>query len=341
MKLVIQIPCYNESETLPATVQCLPRQITGIDTIETLIIDDGSTDGTAQAARTAGVNHIVRFPRHKGLAAAFKAGLDASLRVGADIIVNTDADNQYLSEDIECLLQPILSGNAEVVIGDRGVATLENFSPVKRRLQTLGSRVIGKASGMHIPDATSGFRAMTREAALRTMVLSDYSYTLETLIQAGAHKMAIAYVPIRTNPQSRPSRLMRGISDYLLNSGVTILRSYTMYRPLRVFTLIGDDLDPGRAGPGAALPVFLFPRTGRGAYPVGHPRGSPLDRRFSGGIDRAPGRPDQLQSEDPGGSAFPGAESGDGWFLWRGRWSRRHPTAVILLCYPNGNLPVE
>jgi glycosyltransferase involved in cell wall biosynthesis len=263
MKLVIQIPCYNEAETLPATVRCLPHQIKGIDTIETLVIDDGSADATTAVARAAGVNHIVRFPRHKGLAAAFKAGLDASLRVGADIVVNTDADNQYLSEDIECLLQPILTGHAEVVIGDRGVATLENFSPLKRRLQTLGSRVIGKASGMHIPDATSGFRAMTREAALRTMVLSDYSYTLETLIQAGAHKMAITYVPIRTNPQSRPSRLMRGISDYLVNSGVTILRSYTMYRPLRVFTLIGALSI--LAGLGLALRYFYFYLLGQGA----------------------------------------------------------------------------
>lgn len=238
MKLVIQIPCFNEADTLPHTLLTLPRQIDGIDQVEVLIIDDGSTDGTAEAAREAGVNHIVRLTRHRGLASAFKAGLDACLRVGADIIVNTDADNQYRGEDILCLLQPILAGKAEVVIGDRGVASLEAFSPVKRRLQILGSRVIASASGMHIPDATSGFRAMTREAALRTMVLSEYSYTLETLIQAGAHKMAITYVPIRTNPQARPSRLMKGISDYLMNSGVTILRSYTMYKPLRVFSLV-------------------------------------------------------------------------------------------------------
>lgn len=239
MKLVIQIPCYNEAETLPKTVSTLPRQIAGIDEIETLIVDDGSSDETVEAAHAAGVNHIVRLTRHRGLAAAFKAGLDASLHVGADIVVNTDADNQYRGEDIECLLQPILTHKADMVIGDRGVATLENFSPLKRSLQMLGSRVIARASGMEIPDATSGFRALTREAALRTMVLSDYSYTLETLIQAGAHKMAITYVPVRTNPQSRPSRLMKGITDYLLNSSVTILRSYTMYRPLRVFTIIG------------------------------------------------------------------------------------------------------
>ncbi len=240
MKLVIQIPCYNEAETLPQTLQALPRKIAGIDCIEYLVINDGSQDNTGECARQAGVDHIVHLARHRGLAAAFKAGLDASLRIGADLIVNTDADNQYHSGDIEALLQPILAGQAEMVIGDRGVATLERFSPLKRRLQTWGSRVIARASGMDIPDATSGFRAFTRDAALRTTVLSEYSYTLETLIQAGAHKMAISYVPIRTNPASRPSRLMHGIGDYLVNSSVTILRSYTMYRPLRVFTLIGS-----------------------------------------------------------------------------------------------------
>jgi glycosyltransferase involved in cell wall biosynthesis len=239
MKLVIQIPCYNEAQTLPKTVCDLPHQLPGIDVIEILIVDDGSNDATIAAARDAGVNHIVKFSRHKGLASAFRAGLDASLRVGADIIVNTDADNQYDSRDIALLIQPILDGQAEIVVGDRGVATLEHFSPFKRRLQIFGSRVISKAAGVDIPDATSGFRALTREAALQTMVLSDYSYTLETLIQAGAHKMSIQYVPVRTNSQSRPSRLMRGISDYILNSGVTIVRSYTMYQPLRVFSLLG------------------------------------------------------------------------------------------------------
>jgi glycosyltransferase involved in cell wall biosynthesis len=239
MKLVIQIPCFNEAQTLPKTVCGLPRQLPGIDVIETLVIDDGSSDDTVNAARIAGVNHIVRLARHRGLASAFRAGLDASLHVGADIIVNTDADNQYASGDIELLIQPILAGQAELVVGDRGVATLQSFSPFKRRLQTLGSRVISRASGVDTPDATSGFRALTREVALRTMVLSDYSYTLETLIQAGANKIAIRYVPVHTNPQSRPSRLMKGISDYIMNSGVTIVRSYTMYRPLRVFSILG------------------------------------------------------------------------------------------------------
>jgi glycosyltransferase involved in cell wall biosynthesis len=239
MKLVIQIPCYNEAETLPHTLLTLPREMEGFDAIETLIIDDGSSDATISAARDAGVNHIVRLATHKGLAQAFRAGLDACLHVDADVIVNTDADNQYSADDIRLLVQPILAGKAEIVIGDRGVATLEAFSPFKRWLQTIGSRVIGRASGLHTPDATSGFRALTREAAMRTTVLSDYSYTLETLIQAGAHKMAVTYVPIHTNPQARPSRLMRSIWDYLVNSGVTIMRSYTIYRPLRVFSICG------------------------------------------------------------------------------------------------------
>lgn len=239
MKLIIQIPCYNEADTISGTLRLLPRDIDGFDQVEILVIDDGSEDGTADAARQAGANHIVSLPRHSGLAAAYSAGLDACLRLGADVIVNTDADNQYEAQDIPLLLKPILQGQAELVVGDRGVATLPNFSPLKRRLQTVGSRVVSQAANLQIPDATSGFRAVTREVALHTMVLSDYSYTLETLIQAGNRKVKVASVPIRTNPTERPSRLMRGISDYLRNSGTTILRSYAMYRPLRVFLAIG------------------------------------------------------------------------------------------------------
>lgn len=239
MKLIIQIPCYNEAETLPSTLQLLPRKFDGFDQVEVLIIDDGSKDGTAEVARDAGADHVICLPHHKGLAGAFAAGLDASLRLGADVIVNTDADNQYEARDIALLLEPIVHGKAELVIGDRGVATLANFSPLKRRLQTIGSRVVSSASYLSIPDATSGFRAMTREVALRTMVLSNYSYTLETLIQAGNRKTSVVSIPIRTNPTQRPSRLMRGISDYLMNSSITIVRAYTMYRPLRVFTSIG------------------------------------------------------------------------------------------------------
>jgi glycosyltransferase involved in cell wall biosynthesis len=239
MKLMIQIPCYNEAETIAVTLGQLPRQSPGFDRVEFLVVDDGSQDGTAQVARLAGADHVVRLPHHSGLAAAFAAGLDASLRLGADVIVNTDADNQYEAQDIPLLLQPILAGKAELVVGDRGVATLPAFSPLKRRLQTFGSWIVSQAAHLNIPDATSGFRAMTRQVALRTIVLSNYSYTLETLIQAGNHKFTVTSVPIRTNATHRPSRLMRGLSQYLRNSSITILRAYTMYRPLRVFTAIG------------------------------------------------------------------------------------------------------
>jgi glycosyltransferase involved in cell wall biosynthesis len=238
LKLIIQIPCFNEAETIAQTLGALPRQISGLDQVEYLVVDDGSDDGTAEAARRAGAHHVVRLPRHAGLAAGFMAGLESALKLGADVIVNTDADNQYHAADIQRLLEPILAGRADLVVGDRGVATLPAFSPLKRRLQRLGSWVIGRASGVDTPDATSGFRAISRAAALRTLVLSEYSYTLETLIQAGARRMAVEYVPVRTNVQTRPSRLMRSIPDYLANSSVTIVRAYTMYRPLRVFTAL-------------------------------------------------------------------------------------------------------
>ncbi|WP_322806522.1 glycosyltransferase family 2 protein [Thermanaerothrix sp.] len=264
MKLIIQIPCYNEAEVLPTTLRNLPRQIEGVDCVEVLVIDDGSTDNTAEVARAAGADHIVRLKRHAGLAEAFKVGLDACLRLGADIIVNTDADEQYKPEDIPTLIAPILRGEAELVIGDRGVAAQPNFSPLKRRLQTWGSHVVSQAAGIPIPDATSGFRAMTREVALRTNVLSHYSYTLETLIQAGNHRFAIASVPVRTNPPRRPSRLMRGLWDYLLNSGVTIVRAYTMYRPLRVFTTIGLGLIALGLVPLVRFLVFYFQGRGSG-----------------------------------------------------------------------------
>ncbi len=239
MKLIIQIPCYNEAQTLPQTVQALPKQLPGIDEIEYLVIDDGSTDDTVHAAKQSGIHHIVSLPRHSGLAVGFVVGLESSLKLGADLIVNTDADNQYQAEDIQRLIAPILEGRADLVVGDRGVSTLQDFSPLKRRLQRFGSWVIAQASGVSTPDATSGFRAISREAALRTLVLSEYSYTLETLIQAGARRMAVEYVPVRTNPQTRPSRLMRSIPHYIVNSTATILRAYTMYRPLRVFTFLG------------------------------------------------------------------------------------------------------
>jgi glycosyltransferase involved in cell wall biosynthesis len=239
MKLVIQIPCYNEAETLAQSVRALPRSLPGVDVLEYLVVDDGSTDGTAQAAAAAGVHHVVRLGHHAGLASAFVAGLEACLALGADVIVNTDADNQYEADDIARLVEPLLEGRAQLVVGDRGVASLSTFSPLKRRLQRLGSWVMARASGVRTPDATSGFRALSREAALRTLVFSEYSYTLETLIQAGARRMAVEYVPVRTNPPTRPSRLMTSHADYLANSTATILRAYTMYRPLRVFSMAG------------------------------------------------------------------------------------------------------
>lgn len=240
MKLIIQIPCFNETDSLPETVALLPRQVAGVDEVEFLVIDDGSSDATAETARACGVDHVLRLPHHAGLALAFAAGLEACLRLGADLIVNTDADNQYNAEDIPLLVNPILAGQAELVIGDRGVATLQSFSPLKRRLQVIGSRVVSRAAGLNVPDATSGFRAMTRDVALHTVVLSDYSYTLETIIQAGNRSTRVLSVPVRTNPAKRPSRLMTGMGHYLKHSSATIIRSYTMYRPLRVFFTFGS-----------------------------------------------------------------------------------------------------
>ncbi len=238
-KLIIQIPCLNEATTLGPTIDDLPREIPGIDIIEYLVIDDGSTDNTAEVAKQVGVHHVVKHTKNKGLATAFRTGLEACLRLGADIIVNTDADNQYQAADIPKLVEPILALRAEVVVGDRGVGSLPDFSYLKQRLQTLGSWVIGKASGLNTPDATSGFRALSRQAAMHTIVLSDYSYTLESLIQAGHYKKAVEFVPIRINPQTRPSRLMRGMWQYIRTSSGAIVRAYTLYQPLKVFTILG------------------------------------------------------------------------------------------------------
>ena len=264
MKLIIQIPCYNEAQTLLSTVQALPRALPGIDEIEYMVVDDGSEDDTALVAQAAGVHYVVRMPHHLGLAAGFITGLEACLNHGADVIVNTDADNQYNADDIQRLVEPILAGKAELVVGDRGVATLAEFSPAKRLLQRLGSWVTAQASGTKTPDATSGFRAISREAALRTMVLNEYSYTLETLIQAGARRISVIYVPVRTNPKTRPSRLIRSIPHYLANSSATILRAYTMYRPLRVFTFLGGlMISLGLIGTGRFL-YFYFTGSGAG-----------------------------------------------------------------------------
>ncbi len=264
-KLVIQIPCLNEAETLPGTLAEIPREIEGFDEVEIIIVDDGSTDGTAAVAESLGVAEVTRFVQNRGLAAAFRAGFETALRRGADVIVNTDADNQYQGADIPKLLEPILAGRAEIVVGDRGVAELKAFSPIKRSLQRLGSWVIGRASGISTPDATSGFRAFTREAALKTLVLSDYSYTLETLIHAGVARQAVEFVPIRVNPQTRPSRLMTNMSQYIAKSGVAIVRAYTSYQPIRFFTVTGIALVVLGMIPGIRFLVFYL-----GGDRIGH-----------------------------------------------------------------------
>jgi glycosyltransferase involved in cell wall biosynthesis len=245
VKVIIQIPCYNEEATLPETVRDLPRELPDVAEVEILVVDDGSGDRTLEVAKELGVDHIVHLKQNQGLAYAFMAGLEAALEAGADIVVNTDADHQYRGEDIERLIQPLLEGEADIAVGDRDVSTVEHFSLVKRMLQRWGSRVVEKAAGIAIPDATSGFRAFTREAAMRLTVLSDYTYTLETLIQAGARRMAVSYVPISTNPQMRESRLMRNVPHFLAISAITILRFYAMYRPLRLFLSLGGAMIAG------------------------------------------------------------------------------------------------
>lgn len=246
MKLIIQIPCYNEEKTLKITLDALPKHLDGIDEIETLIINDGSTDKTLEVAKEWGVNHIVSFPQNKGLAKGFMAGLDGCLQAGADIIVNTDADNQYCADDIEKLIAPILEGKAEIVIGARPIDEIEHFSWAKKKLQHLGSWAVQKASGTDIPDAPSGFRAMTADAAMRLNVINDYTYTLETIVQAGREKMAITWVPIRTNEELRPSKLMGNTWSYVKKSILIILRSYMMYHPLKFFTYLS--IPPMAAG---------------------------------------------------------------------------------------------
>ncbi|MGE3841499.1 MAG: glycosyltransferase family 2 protein [Vicinamibacterales bacterium] len=238
-KLIIQIPCLNEADTLPATLGDLPRAIAGIDVIEYLVVDDGSRDATASVALAHGVTHVVRFRRNKGLASAFMAGLDASLRLGADYIVNTDADNQYHGADIAKLLGPLLSGDADICIGDRNMRTIAHMSLPKRLLQRLGSWVVRQVSGTSVPDTTSGFRAYTREAALRMVVVSDFSYTLESIIHAGKRRLAIAHVEVATNPRTRPSRLFDNVFSYIKKSTATIVRIYASYEPLKIFSYIG------------------------------------------------------------------------------------------------------
>ncbi len=239
MKLIIQIPCYNERATLGITTAALPRVLPGFDSIEWLVIDDGSVDGTAQVARELGVDHIVRHPRNRGLARAFMSGLETCVRLGADVIVNLDADNQYDARDIPSLVAPILAGEAEIVIGARPIATIEHFSPVKKLLQAVGSWAVRHASNTDVADAPSGFRAISQSAAQQLTVFSDYTYTLETIIQAGQKNLAITSVPVRVNPDLRPSRLVRSIPSYVKRSVGTIVRIFVIYRPFAFFANIG------------------------------------------------------------------------------------------------------
>ncbi|MEG4440185.1 glycosyltransferase family 2 protein [Microcoleus sp. AT9_B5] len=239
-KLIIQIPCYNEEETLGITLKELPRQLSGVDTVEWLVINDGSRDRTIEVAKSHGVDHIVSFPQNQGLAKAFMAGLEASVQAGADIIVNTDADNQYCAADILKLIQPILQEEAEIVVGARSIETNTEFSPLKKLLQKLGSWVVRIASNTDIPDAPSGFRAFSRKAVMQLNVFNDYTYTIETIIQAGQQGIAITSVPIQTNPALRPSRLVRSNWSYVVRSFFTILRIFTLYKPLYFFFLLGN-----------------------------------------------------------------------------------------------------
>lgn len=239
MKLIIQIPCYNEAETLPITLKELPREVPGFSTVELLVINDGSTDNTEETARKCGVDHIVSFTRNQGLARAFLAGLDAAIRLGADVIVNTDADNQYMAADIPAIIAPILAGDADIVVGSRPIDEITSFSLVKKFLQKVGSAVVRFVSKTDIPDAPSGFRAMSREAAMRFNVFNDYTYTLETIIQAGQKSLAITSVPVRVNRALRPSRLVKSIPSYLRKSIVTIVRIFVVYKAFRFFMSVG------------------------------------------------------------------------------------------------------
>src|ERR687884_1677057 len=235
MKLIIQIPCWDEEEQLPRTLADLPRDVSGVDSVEWLIVDDGSTDRTIEVAKAHGVEHIVRLTNNKGLATGFQAGLDACLKLGADVIVSTDADNQYSGADIPKLVAPIVEGRADLVVGDRETDKIAHFSPLKKRLQKAGSWVVRQASDTSVPDTTSGFRAYNREAAIQVAVVSKYTYTLETIIQAGKLLVATDHVPVRTNPRTRESRLFPSIGSYVRRNAVAIARVYAQYEPLKVF----------------------------------------------------------------------------------------------------------
>jgi glycosyltransferase involved in cell wall biosynthesis len=263
MKLIVQIPCYNEEQTLQQTVGDIPREIPGVDAVEILVIDDGSTDRTVEIAREVGVHHIVRNKRNMGLARTFRRGLDACLHAGADVIVNTDGDNQYAGQDIPALIQPILEGRADIVVGDRQTGQVEHFSRSKKFLQWFGSGVVRKLAGIWVPDAVSGFRALSREAAIRLNIVSSFSYTIEMLIQAGKRNMAVTSVPVGTNPKTRESRLFRSIPRFIERSLSTMIRVYAMYQPLRFFFYIGTALSILGLIPIVRFLFFYF--TGGGA----------------------------------------------------------------------------
>ena len=239
MKLIIQIPCYNEAETLAIALNDLPREVPGFTSVEWLVINDGSTDKTVEIAKASGVDHVISFPKNQGLARGFIAGLDACIKLGADVIVNTDADNQYAAADIPSLVAPVLAGKADIVIGARPIENIESFSGIKKILQKMGSMVVRFFSKTNIPDAPSGFRAISREAAMRLNVFNNYTYTLETIIQAGQKNIAITSVPVRVNGELRPSRLVRSIPSYIRKSIITIIRIFIVYKPFRFFISVG------------------------------------------------------------------------------------------------------
>jgi glycosyltransferase involved in cell wall biosynthesis len=263
MKLVIQIPCFNEAETLGRTVEDLPRELPGFSSVELLVIDDGSTDGTSKLARELGVDHVISLPRNRGLAAAFATGLRRALELGADVILNTDGDHQYRGASIPALVEPILRGEADMVIGDRQVRRIAHFSVTKKLLQRLGSWAVRWVSGTDVIDATSGFRALSREAALRLTVFANYTYTLDTIIQAGKKGLTVVSVPVETNERLRESRLIRSVPRYVVRSAVTILRIFLMYEPLRVFTILS--LIPGLLGGILLLRYLYFFSIGEGS----------------------------------------------------------------------------
>jgi glycosyltransferase involved in cell wall biosynthesis len=263
-KLIIQVPCFNEEQHLAVTLRELPRQIPGVDEVEVLVIDDGSSDRTREVARMNGADYILHFSNNRGLARAFRAGLDAALRLGADLIVNTDGDNQYCASDIERLIKPVLDGHAEMVVGDRDPRSLKHFSRHKRLLQYYGSWVVRTLSGTEIPDTTSGFRALSRDAALRLNVISDFTYTLETIIQAGKKKLPITHVPVTANPERRGSKLFQSVWEYVKRSAATMLRIYAMYEPLKVFSYLGGGMILLGSIPGVRFLYFYFTGAGSG-----------------------------------------------------------------------------